>query len=367
MTAGRTHFMGAPEEGLFPMRNEARLSTAGRIAPAVALLGAMSAVLAGCPVWGPVAGGGGGGPVPTVDGGFADGSRADGDTGGGDTGGGTRCTSFEQCGAGEYCDPVTMSCVAAPSCANTAACPNGYFCNAAGTCTPGCSTNTDCTALGAGLVCNTTSRRCQPSGACANDGDCSGGQLCVGGTCRAPSDVCRFNYQCGAGQECVDGRCMGQCGGTTTCSNGQTCQNGFCQYPTMTTPGTGTGGPSDPCARCTGSQVCSNGLCLAACVNDMACGAGQYCDRGACRVDDRRPEPFCTPPSNGCASGSVCVDGVCRISCPARTNEECMRRDVNFTTCDTMQICRYSNEANPQCRLSSDCPMGQRCVNALCR
>lgn len=354
------------------MRNEARLAAvtthrrAVAVAPAVALLGAMSAVLAGCPVWGPLPGGGGVTPLPT-DGGIRDTGTPDVSTPDAGDAGGTRCTSFEQCGQGEYCDPVSMSCVSSPMCTTTAQCPSGYYCNAANTCTPGCSNNTDCAALGTGLVCNTAARRCEPSGACGNDGDCSGGQVCVGGTCRAPADVCRFNYQCAAGQECVDGRCMGQCGGTTGCTGGQTCQNGFCQYPPVTNPGTGTGGSDDPCARCTGTQVCSSGICLNACINDMACAAGQFCDRGACRVDDRRPEPFCTPPSNGCASGSVCVDGVCRISCPARTNEECMRRDVNFTTCDTMQICRYSNEANPQCRLNADCPMGQRCVNALCR
>lgn len=346
------------------MRTEARLARtapATRVLPAaVALVASMSTVLAGCPVWGPehmTVGRDGG--FPTVDGGPGDGAVPDVPVT-------TRCATDDQCGPGEYCDPATSSCVTSSSCSNTASCPSGYYCNARGTCAPGCRNNTDCTALGTGLVCNTTTRRCEAGGQCRNDGDCSGGQVCVGGTCRAPSDVCRFNYQCGAGQECVDGRCMGTCGGTVTCPMGQTCQGGFCQYPAPD-PNTGTGGSSDPCTRCASNQVCSAGVCLTACINDMACPSGFYCDRGACRVDDRRPEPFCTPPSNGCASGSVCVDGVCRISCPGRTNEECQRRDVNFTTCDTMQICRYSNEANPQCRLNSDCAANQRCVNALCR
>ena len=96
------------------------------------------------------------------------------------------------------------------------------------------------------------------------------------------------------------------------------------------------------------------------------CATGSFCDHGVCRINDQRPAPFCTPPANGCASGSICVDGVCRISCPTGTMDECMRRDVNFNTCDAMHICRYSNETNPQCQRNSMCAANQQCVNAIC-
>jgi hypothetical protein len=103
-----------------------------------------------------------------------------------------------------------------------------------------------------------------------------------------------------------------------------------------------------------------------------------YCDNGACRVDTRRPAPFCSQNSD-CACGSVCSGGVCRISCdpsitcgtvhPQATDAYCMSVDFQFTRCDTTggNICRYNAEVSAQCSRSSDCPTGQTCVNAHCQ
>lgn len=271
------------------------------------------------------------------------------------------CDRHEDCASNQYCNTATHECVNTPTCTSTSGCPAGYYCDHRGACVPGCGSDSDCAVLGRGLVCNPASRRCEPSGSCREDRDCTtAGEVCVAGSCRPSSTLCRFNYQCSAGQECVDGRCLAQCrpgadAGPGACPAGQVCTNGYCQYP--------TGGTCD----CAPGLICSNGVCLRPCMDDAQCGSGNFCDHGVCRVDDRRPAPFCTPPANGCAPGSVCVDGVCRISCPGGTAEECLRRDVNFNQCDAQRICRYSNEANPQCQRNVDCPTGQICVNALCR
>jgi hypothetical protein len=304
---------------------------------ALSILGVLAALLTGCPVWGPDTS-----PPPA------------------DSGPRT-CDRDDQCAPNQYCNTSTHECVVTTPCGAGAQCPAGYYCDGRNACVPGCSSDNDCTVLGRDLVCNTSTNRCEPSGQCRQDSDCpTAGDACVAGSCRPADTLCRFNHQCGAGQECVDGRCLAQCrpgadAGAGSCPSGQVCTDGYCQYPSSGT------------CNCAPGQVCAGGVCLSACTDDMQCADGSFCDHGVCRIDDRRPPPFCTPPSNGCATGSVCVDGVCRISCPTGTADECMRRDVNFNQCDAQRVCRYSNEANPQCQRNSDCGADLRCVNAVCR
>lgn len=295
--------------------------------------GVLSVLLSGCPVWGPDPNP----PRPDVV---------------------TRCDRNDQCGSNQYCNVATHECVDTPMCPTGGGCPGGYYCDARGACVPGCATDAECAARGTGLVCNTMSHQCEPSGRCTDDRNCAATEACVDGSCRPRSALCQFNYQCGPGQECVDGRCLTQCNPNADagaqCPAGQVCTNGHCGYP--------TGGS----CNCDPTQICSNGVCLNPCTSDASCGMGFFCDHGVCRVDDRRPPPFCTR-DDECAPGSVCRNGVCRASCPSGTNEECLRRDVNFNVCGSDMLCTSTNEQNPQCARSSDCNSGQTCINAICR
>jgi Cys-rich repeat protein len=311
----------------------------------VSLLGALTAVLAGCPVWGPD-----GRPRPETDGGGpSDGAVTDG-------GGPRGCMTNSECPAGDVCDRARGACLpGSRNCMTTSECPAGEYCDDRRTCVPGCASSADCASVGAGLVCNPTTRRCEAGGGCMTDAQCTGGQVCVAGRCRTPAQVCQFNFQCGAGQQCIDGRCIAGCSTTAPCPTGQTCNAGRCEYPA-----------SGDCARCAEGQVCSNGQCTQPCSTDAQCGTGRFCDQGACRVDDRRPVPFC--PTNACGPNSTCVDGVCRISC-ARTGmlSECQMVDGTTSVCDAMRICRFPSEVSPECRRSSDCSMGRQCVDARCQ
>jgi Cys-rich repeat protein len=322
-----------------------RLATASTLL----LLGAFGALLTGCPVWG-----GEMGPRPGGDGGTGDGAVQP-----------HPCSSNDQCAANQYCNVGTHECVTTPTCSNGAGCPGGYYCDNRNACVPGCSSNTDCTSLAAGLTCNATTHQCIPGGGCMTDRDCMSNEACVAGTCRGTSTLCQFNYQCNPGDECVDGRCLATCrqgatdGGVGACPSGLVCStDGHCVEPAPTGGGT--------CSNCAAGQVCSNGACVSACTADSQCNTGDFCDNGVCRLDDRRPPPFCVMDSQ-CAAGSVCRNGVCRAACPTGTNDECLRRDVNFNVCGADHLCTSSNEQNPQCQRNSQCAAGQTCVNAICR
>jgi len=324
----------------------------------LSILGILGAVLPGCPVWPSDSGPSRDGGIPTEAGPLVDAGTPD--------TGPQACTSDANCPSGEYCNAGI--CTPSALCTGaTADCPTGQYCDGRSTCVPGCDATDDCAAVNASFVCNTATHACEPP-TCADDAACPSGQVCVSGSCRDSDSLCRFNYECGGGAECVDGRCLTTCGGAVSCPAGQSCTNGYCQYPTGDCNG----------VTCNAGEACTNGTCLAICTSDTTCGAGNFCDNGVCRVDDRRPAPFCTPPANGCnASTSVCVDGVCRIACPAMardgsTNRDraCQEVDFNFTRCDTTispAICRYQNELTPQCQRSQDCATGQTCINAFCR
>jgi hypothetical protein len=311
-------------------------------------LGAVSALLGGCPIWGGDSGGG-----TVTDGGGPD--AADSNP--------SHCASDNDCPMNAYCDLSTHTCTAGAPCGASRACTTGYFCSARGVCEPGCNVNADCPA---GDVCE-SNHTCAAGGQCQHDTDCPTGQACVDGSCRPNTSLCQFAYQCGPGQDCVNGACVAHCSGTgqSTCPTGQVCVGGECQYPTSTMT----------CATttCPANQICVNGMCAPQCMNDNDCGMGFYCASGACRVDDRA-HPFCTPPAMGCAAGSVCINGGCHISCAnpmgMDPNMYCLRVDSAFPTCSLymgQQVCTSPSELHPQCARSSDCPAGQTCVNANCQ
>lgn len=201
-----------------------------------------------------------------------------------------------------------------------------------------------------------------PPPPCTSAADCAGGLVCTSGECRAPSDVCQFDFQCAAGRSCVDGRCLQPCTNTvpnTGCAPSQRCaDDGYCRYPDV---------PFERCPMgCGVGQRCVGDGCLTTCTHDVECSAGQRCVEWTCRVDDRRPPPFCSSDAQ-CATGSVCRNGVCRAACPTGTDDECQRRDVNFNRCSAERLCVSTGEIAPACALSVDCAAGLQCVDARCR
>lgn len=357
-----------------------------RSTSALSFLGALSALLAGCPVWtGDTI------PLNDYDGGIEFDARTP-DTGPLDdvqirrdvvTPRDTQatCSSNAQCPAGQVCDANSRQCVQGTLCGANGSCPSGQYCDDRNTCLPGCDDSSQCgagqrcdvavhvctsgcdstascQALAADLVCNPTTHQCEQGGQCGTLNPCPSPQVCVSGTCRAPDETCTFDYQCG-GKTCVDGRCVDRCSVSNPCPIGQSCTSGFCQDST-----------SGSC-NCTASQICDQNVCRNVCTTDDTCGAGNFCDHGVCRVDDRRPEPFCTPPATGCANNSVCVDGVCRISCASNpTDTFCQSVSFQFTSCDTVAspaVCRLPNESSPQCTATNPCTGGLRCVNGACQ
>jgi hypothetical protein len=194
--------------------------------------------------------------------------------------------------------------------------------------------------------------RCGPSMPCPE------GRICVEdtGECRLPSDVCRFSSECGPGRVCVNERCTTACDTDDRCPTGSVCDGGFCREQ----PGTGMCASNSDCGA---GMVCVDGSCWTACTGDAECGAGRYCAAdGRCRADDR-PRPVCDA-SRLCAGGAVCVQGVCRSPCSTAT--DCRRFDEQLTTCLHM-LCYTTNEATSDCDEASDCMVGQRCVDGVCR
>lgn len=310
-----------------------------RFAPLASLI-ALSALLAGCPIY--------------VD-----------DHGGSDCIGlgcspDPECATHAECDGNELCQAGT--CVDTATCRTDGDCGAGFRC-ADGQCaqSPVCDDDNDCTG---GLVCggNGTARTCvEPSG-CRSNADCTSGDLCVEGACVDPSETCQFNYQCGAGRACVDNSCVNLCDTNEDCPSGHACDRGFCE-------------PASECtttADCDGGTHCVRGQCLADCrANPGICGQGEVCrsSDGFCHPDSA-PRPFCTSDAQ-CADDHVCRDGVCRTPCPTMSNNECQMFDVQLPRCAVVSgseyLCYAQNERNPECALQSDCNDTQSCIDAVCR
>ena len=189
-------------------------------------------------------------------------------------------------------------------------------------------------------VCTNTSSDPDHCGACGNA--CDAGEGCSEGECKrfgcAPGEVeCNGSCidlqrdpefcgscttACDAGEVCSSGSCLTSCPGDQMACNG-TCidpdtDNQYCGA-TLCTAEAGMGGASgaDEGTNCSGGQMCQAGVCEASC-SSGAIVCGDEC------VDPQKDREFCgatsceTGSSSGeaCASGEVCVSGVCETSCP---------------------------------------------------
>lgn len=299
-------------------------------------------------------------------------------------------------GAGCYeCDAYGCSSVTPPSkqpCTGTASCPPGSVCTASGcttTCSdavpcpkgevcksglcaapatdPGakkdCTTKADCgegkaCVAGACEACGGTSGPCP----CSKTSDCSGGQECTAGKCTSPANTCTFSSECDGGKICADGQCLSSCE-ASPCTTGFACDKGVCK-PISDSPGCTTD------AQCTAeAPQCVQGACVKSCVGDPECGAGKFCDQGACTVDTR-PKPNCTDDSQcggTAATPKKCLDGFCKYTCAAGNDAYCRTIDSRIGYCAKDLVCRTAAEANAECLSTAQCTDGKTCIGNVCR
>ncbi|MBX3201333.1 MAG: hypothetical protein KF894_24570 [Labilithrix sp.] len=279
------------------------------------------------------------------------------------------CTGNASCAPGQVC---TATGCAAP-CDADAACPKGETCQS-GLCSPPgtdpgpikeCTTKADCSG---DATCN--AGKCEACGGtagpcpCATSADCSGGLACVAGACTAPENTCQYSSECGDGKVCAEGQCLISCE-SAPCGDGFTCDKGVCQPS--------TGGPGNPActgdAQCTdpATPSCVSGSCVKTCAADPECGAGRYCNQGAC-VADTRPTPNCTGDAQcggTAATPKKCLGGFCKFTCTS--DQHCRTIDNRIGYCAKDGVCRTASEANASCVGAGACADGKVCIDNQCR
>lgn len=282
------------------------------------------------------------------------------------------CRGDFECTEGEACTDI--GCVTV--CSTEQPCPDGTVCRDGinwclgpeepePTATPGsCQRNADCPE--AGLLCRDgvcvrDDAACGDEGcACEADGVCAEGLVCAQGQCRPPEETCQFNHECGPGEVvCIDAGCAPTCSSTSPCPNPtlQQCVDGICESVTP---------PKGQCVLnedCGSAAVCIDSSCYSACDDQNPCDSGLYCDDGACVVDSR-PKPFCQD-DDDCQPGHPCVGGICRTPCD--THMTCRTFDVQFNFCSDENFCVTTNEATSNCLNSLDCATGSDCIDGICR
>lgn len=267
------------------------------------------------------------------------------------------CERNADCGEGSCQSGICID-VPPTECTYHSDCPIGFTCDA-GLCEPSsvCNDDNDC---GDDQACDDR-QTCvgpEPIG-CQRDDDCGEQAQCVFGACQSiDDDVCQFNHDCGPGRACVDRACTPLCEGHGDCPTGTRCADGVCLHR-----------PAGECllsSECDGGH-CLNGHCVDGCEADSDCEGGlEVCgDDGLCRPDTA-PRPFCVEDEE-CATGHVCVGGVCRTPCPDGTDEECQRFDSQLPICADNGLCYSMAETDPECAQNADCADGQRCLDAMCR
>lgn len=229
-------------------------------------------------------------------------------------------------------------------------CAAGQICNAAGSCEPGCRSETD---------------RCEV------------GQVCLAGT---GCVQCTADTQCAVGQVCTAHQCVPGCSALNpVCPTGLTCDvaigscvacvgSGQCQTPGLPICNPATAS----CVGCLSNGDCTNAalpVCDPAthtcvnCLQDSQCSAGQVCQNQHC-------VPGCNA-TQACVSWLVCSPAGTCVQCVSDT--QCSgatpRCDVASNTCVACvpgptdncvpgQYCRADFVCERGCKRGSDCPSG---------
>jgi cysteine-rich repeat protein len=251
------------------------------------------------------------------------------------------CVAADPCLGTATCDDATHTCKQGTPLANGSACGTGKICKDAtcvdATCGDGFLTGTEVcdfgTSNGPGAGCELDCKlSCDTDADCDDRDPCSGVETCVavtvdgknGKKCQAGTRLPN-KTACGGGNECKDGACA-----PPSCGNGTLDEGEDCDFGTGKN-GAGTGCEANCKFSCATTANCDDGnacngfeTCVAVTVdgkNGRKCQAGTAL--AACAA---------------CASGSVCLGGVCRAStcgdgCVDETKgEQCEPRGT--ATCD---------------------------------
>ncbi len=280
------------------------------------------------------------------------------------------CYVDTDCGAGEYCDRPSLSCVAKLP-AGTAIPNDGLH---DGTCT-------DAAKVCVSGLCNSATSTCA-----ANNGNaCTGANQCVSNTCTSGHCVpavggCYVDTDCGVGEYCdrPSLTCVAKLPAGTaipsdglhggTCADAAVvCASGLCNSATSTC----AAGEGDACTsanQCV-SNTCTSGHCVPAvggCYVDANCDVGEYCDRPSLSCVATLPAG--TPiPNDGLHGGTcadaakVCASGLCNSAtstCAAGEGNACTSANQCVSNTCTSGHCV---PAVSGCYVDTDCGAGQYC------
>lgn len=271
-----------------------------------------------------------------------------------DTKSGFRCVGLVKCGdtdacTYDACDHAAGQCThtlvkGCTSCTLDGQCGPGAYC-AGGICMgkkplgEPCASDLQCSqgkclddGSGANAVCTLTGK---PSGAfCRVDGECASGECfvnCGAGCSGLNVCTCKALSDCPAGEFCLVDLCKEQLLPGLPCT-----EDAQCQPPRKCTPTANSGNVVSVCMYdhtvplggfCLDSNECVTDDCFelvatCVCAKDSDCGAGNYCDLGAClpccvtTTVCKACTPPCFPdPTCGCSCGTetatVCDPTVC--------------------------------------------------------
>jgi hypothetical protein len=219
-------------------------------------------------------------------------------------------------------------------------CQPNQFCQR-GACVPGCHLDEGCAP---GLVCDLDAHRCVTPG-CDVDSDCPPAAHCEAERC-VPG--CHRDAGCDPGlvceldtHACVDPGCRDDrdCPGLQTCDT----NTGLCM-------------PSPICFNaddCASGQVCVRGMCtsdIPECVNSAQCDPGEACVRSQCEAETCRNDSDCLQNRHCRLPDAVCADCTQNSHCPQ--GEVC---DLSSGACAL---------PDDNCSNDEQCPGNQRCDTA---
>jgi MYXO-CTERM domain-containing protein len=259
------------------------------------------------------------------------------------------------CGSGSDCVKSTFGCQCAQPCDATKEfpCPGGQVCQMVTDSSTGTPKGNYCVQDTCGDCSKKTATDANNKVLCAPDGTPPDPSTCVAppvcqckgqNGCKAPC----FGVTCGAGQVCANyGAKAGQC----------VVDNCF----------------ANPCIGC--NKVCNLGSCVTNPCNPNPCKANEEC-KPSSDFTTSTCVPSCADVT--CASGQVCVQGMCVADCasPCPTGQVC---DTSQTPpacvmdkCTDPNACPDGSYCNPVTGCGNDpctgvvCPMGQVCQKGSC-